>query len=54
MATMINKNVLLVISSKFDHAESIFNHYFGIYGKTKRKFIGQLSVPDPTPATFPF
>ena len=35
MATKINKKVLTVISSKFDHAEFIGNNFFGIYGKIK-------------------
>ena len=36
MATMINK-VLMIISSKSDHAELIGNHYFRIGGKIKKK-----------------
>ena len=30
MATMVNKIVFTVISSKCNHAELIDNHYFGI------------------------
>ena len=33
MATMINNKVVLIPSSKFDHAELIGKHYFGIYGE---------------------
>ena len=36
IATMINNKVLMIISSKFHHAELIDNHYFGICGKIKK------------------
>ena len=35
ISTMINNKVLLLISFKFNHAELIGNHYFGIYGITE-------------------
>ena len=28
MSTMLNNKVLMIISSKFEHAELIGNHYF--------------------------
>ena len=37
MATMINNNASMIISSKFHHAELIDNHYFCIGGKIKEK-----------------
>ena len=40
MATMINNKVLLIISSKIDHAELIGDHYFGIYGKQRKSVLG--------------
>ena len=46
MTTMIyNNQILLIISSKFDYAELIDNHYFGIYGKNKEKVSSHLITP---------
>ena len=39
MATMINNIVLMIISSKFDLAEMIGNHYFHIGWKKKVKSV---------------
>ena len=37
MATVINNKALMTVSSKFDHAELIGSHYFGIDAKVKKK-----------------
>ena len=41
---MINNSVLMIISSKFDHAELIGNYYSGIYAKIKKKCL-RISPP---------
>ena len=45
MAAMKNKKLLLVNSSKPDHAEWIGNYYFGICGKTEKRLSHDPSSP---------
>ena len=52
MVTKTNNKVLMIISSKFDLAELIGNHYLGIGGKIKQKVTqGLFPCPHLPPLT---
>ena len=48
MATVINNKALMTVSSKFDHAELIGSHYFGIDAKVKKKRLKTRPPPPPS------
>ena len=49
ITTMIINKILMTNSSKFDHAELIGNHYFGIDREIKKVFQDLPPPPPPPP-----